>query len=38
MGTRENEVCDGLVGSIQITDTNEGPFTYLEITDGKDSG
>jgi hypothetical protein len=38
MGTRENEVCDALVGSIQIVETEEGPIACLEITDGKDSG
>jgi hypothetical protein len=38
MGTRENEICDALVGSIQIAETGEGPIAYLAITVGKDSG
>jgi len=38
MGTRENEVCDALVGGVKLEDTDEGPIWYLEIIDGKDSG
>ena len=38
MGTRENEVCDALVGDIKLEETNDGPIWYLEIIDGKDSG
>ncbi|WP_271529056.1 hypothetical protein [Bradyrhizobium sp. CCBAU 25338] len=38
MGTRENEICDALVGSVKIEETDEGSIPYLEILDGKDSG
>jgi hypothetical protein len=38
MGTRENEICDALVGSVKIEETDEGSIPYLEIQDGKDSG
>lgn len=38
MGTRENEVCDALVGDIKLEETNGDPIWYLEIIDGKDSG
>jgi len=38
MGTRENEICDALVGDIKLEETNGGPIWYLEIIDGKDSG
>jgi hypothetical protein len=38
MGTRENEICDALVGSVKIEETEEGAIPYLEIVDGKDSG
>jgi hypothetical protein len=38
MGTRQNETCDALVGDVKVEDTDEGPISYLEIVDGKDSG
>ena len=38
MGTRENEICDALVGDIKLEETNGGPIWYLEIIDGKDLG
>ncbi|MEY9130224.1 hypothetical protein ACVIWV_003882 [Bradyrhizobium diazoefficiens] len=38
MGTRENEICDALVGSVKSEETDEGLIPYLEILDGKDSG
>jgi hypothetical protein len=38
MGTRENEICDALVGSVKTIDTNEGEIVYLEILEGKDTG
>ena len=38
MGVREGEICDALVGNIQISETAEGQIAFVEITDGKDSG
>jgi hypothetical protein len=38
MGTRENEICDALVGDINVEENESGPIWYLEIVGGKDSG